>query len=253
MKLAIVAARVRTDPALRHSPMRPVAVIRFSRSEGPGRFGEWLDARRLPWTLVALDRGEAVPDDPEAYAGIGMMGGPMGANDATAWRDPLAALVRDAVDANVPLIGHCLGGQVMARALGGTVSRAPVTEIGWLDVEATDAAGDWFDGARRLPVFQWHYDAFTIPPGATRVLTSAHNANQGYAIDGRHVGFQCHVEMTRELVTTWCDMAPDELPARSTGARQSRDDILRDLDARVASLNAIADGIYARWSRNLRP
>ena len=89
--------------------MRPVAVIRFSPSEGPGRFGEWLDAQRRPWTLVALDRGDDVPGDPMAYAGIGMMGGPMGANDPTPWRDPLAAFVRDAVDARVPLIGHCLG------------------------------------------------------------------------------------------------------------------------------------------------
>jgi len=234
--------------------MRPVAVIRFSRSEGPGRFGEWLDARGLAWTLVALDRGDAVPGDPEAYAGIGMMGGPMGANDATAWRDPLAALVRDAVAAKVPLIGHCLGGQVMARALGGPVARAPVTEIGWLDVEATDAAEarDWLDGQPRLNVFQWHYDAFSLPPGATRVLSSANNPDQGFVLDDRHLGFQCHVEMTRELVTTWCDMAPDELPATSNGATQSRADILRDLDARVHALNAVADAVYARWSRSLR-
>jgi GMP synthase-like glutamine amidotransferase len=233
--------------------MRPVAVIRFSRSEGPGRFGDWLHANALPYRVVALDEGEPVPDDPAAFAGIGMMGGPMGANDETPWRDPLAALVRRAVDAGVPLIGHCLGGQVMARALGGAVTRAPVAEIGWLDVEATDdrAAVDWFGGQRTLRVFQWHYDAFTIPPGATRVLRNAHNANQGYVIDDRHIGLQCHVEMTRELVTTWCDMAPAELPARSSGARQSRDDILRDLDGRVQGLNALADGIYARWSRAL--
>jgi GMP synthase-like glutamine amidotransferase len=133
------------------------------------------------------------------------------------------------------------------------VTRAPVTEIGWLDVETTSdpAAADWFGGQRRMNVFQWHYDAFTIPPGATHVLTNANNANQGYVLDGRHVGFQGHVEMTRELVTTWCDMAPDELPRASSGARQSRDDILRDLDARVRALNTLADGIYGRWSLGL--
>jgi GMP synthase-like glutamine amidotransferase len=234
--------------------MRPVAVIRFSKSEGPGRFGDWLEASGRPWRLVALDRGEGVPDDPGAFAGIGMMGGPMGANDRTPWRDPLAILVRRAVDAKVPVIGHCLGGQVMARALGGEVTRSPVTEIGWLDVEATDraAAEGWFGGRDRMNVFQWHYDAFTIPPGAKRVLTGAHHPNQGYVLDDRHIGFQCHVEMTRELVTTWCDMAPDELPAASSGAQQSRDDILRNLDARVGALNAIADGVYARWSHHLR-
>ena len=112
-------------------------------------------------------------------------------------------------------------------------------------------AREWFGGRERMTVFEWHHDAFTIPPGATRVLGNAFNENQGYVLDDRHVGFQCHVEMTRELVTSWCDMSPDELPATSTPARQSRADILGGLDARVASLNALADGIYARWARAL--
>jgi GMP synthase-like glutamine amidotransferase len=233
--------------------MRPVAVFRFSPSEGPGRFAHWLEASGRPYRLIALDLGEPVPDDPAAYAGIGMMGGPMGANDPTPWREPLAVLLRRAVDARVPVIGHCLGGQVLSRALGGVVSRAPVTEIGWIDVDGTDhdASVEWFGGRERMNVFQWHYDAFTIPPGATRILRNAFNANQAYVLDDRHVGFQCHVEMDHELVTTWCDMAPGELPATSTPSRQSRGDILHDLDARLASLNAIADGIYVRWSRHL--
>jgi GMP synthase-like glutamine amidotransferase len=233
--------------------MRPVAVVRFSASEGPGRFGEWLEAHGRPYRLVALDLGEPVPDDPGAFAGIGLMGGPMGANDETPWRDPLAVLMRRAVDAGVPVIGHCLGGQVLSRALGGAVSRASTTEIGWIGVEATDrdAARDWFGGRERMTVFQWHYDAFTVPPRATRVLGNAFNPNQAYVLDDRHIGFQCHVEMTRELVTTWCGLSPGELPAASSPSRQSRDDILRDVEGRVASLNAIADGIYARWSRHL--
>ena len=233
--------------------MPPVAVFRFSRSEGAGRFGDWLTAQGRPWRLVALDEGEPVPEDPEAYAGIGMMGGPMGANDETPWRDPLAVLLRRAVDARVPVIGHCLGGQILSRALGGVVTRAEVAEIGWIDVDATDraAAREWFGGRERMSVFEWHYDAFTIPPGATRVLTNAFNANQGYVLDERHIGLQCHVEMTRELVTAWCDMAPGEFPATSTPERQSRDEVLRDLDRRVASLNVLADGIYARWARGL--
>lgn len=233
--------------------MRPVAIFRFSRSEGPGRFAQWLDAHDRPYRLVALDLGEPVPDDPAAFAGIGMMGGPMGANDETPWRDPLAVFVRRAVDAGVPVIGHCLGGQILSRALGGVVSRAETTEIGWIDVRATDAgaAREWFGGRDAMRVFQWHYDAFTIPPGATRVLTNAHNPNQGYVLDDRHIGFQCHIEMTVEMLRTWCDMAPDELPPASTPSRQSRAVILDEVDAHVASLNAIADGVYARWSQNL--
>jgi len=87
--------------------------------------------------------------------------------------------------------------------------------------------------------------------GLTVALEAARLGASVAVLEGRHIGFQCHVEMTRELVTTWCDMAPDELPVASNGARQSRGDILRDLDARVRALNGIADGIYARWSQGL--
>ena len=234
--------------------MLPVAIFRFSPTEGPAHFAEWLDARGVPWQLIAIDRGDAIPADSTAYAGIGMMGGPMSATDALPWIAPVSALLRDAVARKVPVIGHCLGGQLLAQALGARVMRADVPEIGWLEVDATETArrDDWFGGRERFTAFQWHYDAFELPSEATRVLASEFNQNQAYVIDDRHIGFQCHVEMTRDLVETWCRTGAAELPATSTASRQSRDEILRDLERRVAALNEIADGIYARWARRLR-
>src|SRR5512132_4470275 len=126
--------------------MRPIAVFRFSPTEGPAYFGDWLDAQRLPWRLVAIDEGVRVPDHARDFAGIAMMGGPMSANDPLPWIAPLESLLRDAVACGVPVIGHCLGGQLFARALGAPVSRAPVVEIGWGDVAVTDdiARQEWF-------------------------------------------------------------------------------------------------------------
>ena len=233
--------------------MLPIAVFRFSPTEGPAHFAEWLDARGLPWQLVAIDRGDAVPDDPRAFAGIGMMGGPMSVNDALPWIAPLGALLRRAVDARVPVIGHCLGGQLFAQALGARVTRTRTPEIGWIDVTADEAAraAEWFEGRESFTPFQWHYDVFDLPSGAVRVLTNGYNANQGYVLDERHIGFQCHVEMTRDLVETWCRTGAAELPERSSGPLQSRDDILRDAEGRLRALNGVADGIYARWARGL--
>jgi GMP synthase-like glutamine amidotransferase len=233
--------------------MGPIAVFRFSPTEGPAHFAEWLDAQRLPWQLVAIDRGDAVPDDPRAFAGIGMMGGPMSVNDALPWIAPLNAFVRRAVDARVPVIGHCLGGQLLAQSLGATVRRTATPEIGWIDVDVSDAARgpEWFGDRARFTAFQWHYDVFDLPAGAVPVLHNAFNPNQGYVIDDRHIGFQCHIEMTRELVETWCRTGAAELPERSDGPLQSRDDILRHADARLRELNAVADGIYARWATRL--
>lgn len=233
--------------------MRPIAVFRFSPSEGPAHFAEWLDARGLPWRLIAIDAGDALPAQPEAFAGIGMMGGPMSVNDALPWIAPLNALVRKAVERGVPVIGHCLGGQLLAQSLGARVARAPTPEIGWIEVDATDAAhaGEWFGARARFTAFQWHYDAFDLPAQATRILRNDYNPNQAYVVDDRHVGFQCHVEMTRDLVETWCRTGAAELPETSSGPLQSRDDILRDADTRLSALNAVADGIYARWSQGL--
>ena len=108
--------------------MRPIAIFRFSPTEGPAYFAEWLDAHGLAWQLIALDAGASVPTDPRAFAGIGMMGGPMSVNDGLAWTAPLGALLRDSVDARVPVLGHCLGGQLFAQALGARVARTATPE-----------------------------------------------------------------------------------------------------------------------------
>jgi GMP synthase-like glutamine amidotransferase len=236
--------------------MRPVALLRFSPTEGPGYFAEWLAAQGIAWELIALDQGAAVPDDPRAYAGIGMMGGAMSVNDDLPWIAPVGALLRAAVRDDIPVIGHCLGGQLLAQALGAEVKRTPQPEIGWVNVEVdpanAHAAQPWFGPLAQLSVFQWHYDAFAVPAGATRLLTNAFNPNQAYAIDGRHIGFQCHIEMTRDLVELWCRLSPDELAAASTAAVQSEMDIRTDLDARIEGLHGVASAVYAHWSKGLR-
>jgi len=236
------------------APTRPVAIFRFSRTEGPAYFADWLDARGIEWRLVALDEGAPVPVDPRAFAGLAMMGGPMSVNDALPWKTPLSSLLRAAVDSEVPVIGHCLGGQLLAQALGAPVMRAPVAEIGWLDVDVCDSAAEreWFGGRAAFKTFQWHYDAFALPAGAVPVLTNKFNANQGFVVGGRHIGLQCHVEMTRELTETWLATGAKELPAVSGAATQSAADIRRDLPARIDSLHAVADDVYARWAQGLR-
>ena len=232
--------------------MRPVAIFRFSATEGPGHFGEWLDARGVPRRLIALDQGESVPAVPLAFSGIAMMGGPMSANQDLPWNAPLTDLLRRAVNADVPVIGHCLGGQLLAKALGARVTRTPVPEIGWGEVKVsrTPDAAPWFGARYAFTTFQWHYEIFGLPPRATRVLTNSFNPDQAFVL-GKHIGFQCHIEMTRDLVETWCRSGASELPAVSIPAQQSAADILRDVDGKVAALNVIADGIYARWSQKL--
>ena len=177
----------------------------------------------------------------------------MSVNDELSWIAPALELVRDAVRKDVPVLGHCLGGQLMSKALGGTVGASPVKEIGWGDVRVADneVAREWLGGLQGFESFHWHGETFTIPPGATRVMENARCANQGFAL-GRHFGMQCHVEMTEDLVRAWLSSGADEIAAsRSSPAVQDADDITRDLAPRLAALNEVANRIYDRWAEGL--
>jgi len=233
--------------------MKPVGIFRASQTEGPGYFATYLERRSIAWKVIALDEGEPVPRDPRAYCGIGIMGGPMSANDDLPWIAPLLEFLRNAVRRDVPVIGHCLGGQLMSRAFGGEVKVNRVREIGWGEVRVADngVAREWLGELQSFQTFQWHGDTFSIPPGATRVLEGEHCLNQAFAI-GRHFAMQCHVEMTPELIRTWLGTGREEIAAhRDSPAVQPPPEIDKDLEPRLERLHHVADRIYDRWSEGL--
>ena len=238
------------------SAVKAVAVFRFSDTEGPGHFATFLDHRRVPWRLVKLDEGEAVPASSEPFAGLAFMGGPMSANDSLPWTRPVLDLMRDAVQRGVPVIGHCLGGQMLARAAGGEVKGNAVKEIGWnlVRVEDTPLARRWFgDDLREFTTFQWHGETFTIPPGGERILTGDYCPNQAYVLDDRHLGLQCHVEMTAEMIASWIASGRSEVDANlASPAVQPVERIAGEMSERLPVLGANADRLYTRWIEKLR-
>ena len=233
--------------------MKPVAIFRHSPTEGPGYFATYLDAHGLPWQLVKLDEGEAVPVALDAYAGLCFMGGPMSVNDDLPWIAPVLSLIRAAVAKDIPVIGHCLGGQLMSKALGGVVSRNPVKEIGWgtVRMDAAPEAAHWFGDALEFLSFHWHGETFTIPQGAVRLASSTWCPNQAFAL-GPHIGMQCHVEMTPELIRSWCRDWEKELVSRAGASVQTPDQMLYAMEEKVRELHAVADRLYDRWVRGLR-
>jgi GMP synthase-like glutamine amidotransferase len=234
--------------------MKPVAIFRHSITEGPGYFATFLDRRGVSWRLIRLDEGESVPTDARAFSGLCFMGGPMSVNDDLPWIAPALALIRDAVRADVPVIGHCLGGQLMARALGGEVTKNPVKEIGWGAVEMLPDghAQHWLGALASFEAFHWHGETFSIPPGAQRIAASAHCANQMFVM-GKHLGMQCHVEMTPPLIGDWCKDWDSEVRtlARRTPSVQTPDDMLASVDDKTARLHEVADRLYDVWIRGL--
>lgn len=236
--------------------MKPIAIFRHAPSEGAGHFASFLDACSRPWTLITVDAGVPVPASPESYAGLVFMGGPMSVNDNLPWIEPTLKLIRLAVAANIPVLGHCLGGQLIAKAMGGVVGPNPVKEIGWGEARPVDspAARDWFGEIARFQAFHWHGETFSLPPGAERILSSAHCPEQAFVFgpDNQHLGMQCHVEMTRDMIETWCAIGGDEIQAaRDSPAVQSVEEILAQTDALLAPLNRVAEVLYSRWLKGV--
>lgn len=235
--------------------MNPIAIFRHAASEGPGYFATYLDRRSLPWQVVKVDEGADIPENPRKFSGLAFMGGPMSVNDGLPWIAPVLRLIRAAVDTGVPVLGHCLGGQLIAKALGGVVTRNPVKEIGWgpVAVVESDAAADWFGrGVRSFVSFHWHGETFSIPPGATRILSSPHCANQAFAL-GPHLAMQCHVEMTPELIRAWCREWEKEVEslARRLPSVQTSAQMMESVADRARTLNAVADRVYDQWIKSL--
>ncbi|HSH06843.1 MAG TPA: type 1 glutamine amidotransferase [Burkholderiales bacterium] len=233
--------------------MKPVVIFRHVRSEGPGYFATVLERRSIPHRMIAVDAGEPLPRSVRAFAGLVFMGGPMSANDDLPWIAAALALMQDAVRQDVPLLGHCLGAQLMAKALGAEVRGNAVKEIGWGEVSVSDnaLAREWFGERTGFTAFHWHGETFTLPRGATRMLENVHCANQAFVL-GRHVGLQCHVEMTPELVRRWCRAGREDLEASvASPAVQSAEAMQHDLELRCTLLNAVAERIYARWLEGL--
>ena len=232
--------------------MKPIAIFRHTATEGPGYFADYLRARGLAYRLVRVDQGEPVPEDPRRFSGLAFMGGPMSVNDDLPWIAPVLRLIRVAAEREIPVLGHCLGGQLMAKALGGEVVRNPVKEIGWgrVDVAPNDAAAAWFGkGLSSFDAFHWHGETFSIPPGATCILSSRYCPNQAFVL-GPHLGMQCHVEMTPELVRAWCEDWGKEVEslARRAASVQTPAQMTESLAAKTRALNAIADRLYDRWA-----
>jgi GMP synthase-like glutamine amidotransferase len=234
--------------------MKPIAIFRHAATEGPGFFADFLDSKGIPWKLVRIDAGDTLPMTAEDFSGLVFMGGPMSVNDDLPWIPSVLALIREAVEKGIPVLGHCLGGQLMSKALGGTISRNPVKEIGWGELQAasSDEARRWFGAIERFPGFHWHGETFSIPPGATAILSSAYCPHQAFSY-GKHLGFQCHVEMNADMVRTWCEVGQDEISASSTSPGvQSVEEITQDLDMRIQTLNRVAATIYEVWLKGLR-
>jgi GMP synthase-like glutamine amidotransferase len=232
--------------------MKPLYIFRHIECEGPGYLGEILARLGIPRRLIAVDRNEPLPSAIDGCAGLVFMGGPMSVNDPLPWIAGELELIRAAHARGLPVLGHCLGGQLISKALGGEVSANPVKEIGWHTVRKTrnETAERWLGGLpSRMELFHWHGETFSLPDDAECILESEHCPRQAFA-SGHTLALQCHVEMTAPMVLDWASRYRDELGAPSP-AVQPAEAMTADLEERIAALQRIAEPLYRRWLRPL--
>ena len=232
--------------------MKPVLVIRHARTEGAGFFSTFLDQRNIPWCMICIDKGDALPSGISDYSGLVMMGGPMSVNDQLPWIEQELGLIRQSISLDLPVLGHCLGGQLISKALGAKVIANPVKEIGWGEVNvAPDQLSLDLFGVTNFESFHWHGETFELPNEAKHLLSSHYCQNQAYQL-GKVLAFQCHIEMTEEMVQAWCAGGLDEiLASKDSPAVQQATEIQRHLKVRVANLNKVATHIYSQWIKSL--
>ncbi len=228
--------------------MKPVVIFRHIAIEGPGYLGDYLNRHDIPFEILPVDEGARFTGRPVDTAGLVFMGGSMSANDDLDWVNAEIDLIREAHEACVPVLGHCLGGQLISRALGAKVRKNPVMEIGWHPVEVmnNDTARSWFDGLpASFDVYHWHGETFDLPADAQPLLKSAACVNQAY-LCGNTLALQCHVEMQAGMVREWARAYGEEISTASYSV-QTAGMMLENLDARVSRLNRVADCIYSHW------
>lgn len=229
--------------------MKPVLILQHLDADGPAYLDTWLRREGRSFELFNSQAGQSFPDSMQDYAALAVLGGEMSANDPLPSLRQAERLILQAMHLQRPVIGHCLGGQLMARALGAQVASSPLPEIGWHRVRLRpgEAAQSWFGGQQELVVFQWHYDAFDLPEGAEPLASSDACPCQAFAI-GPHLAMQFHVELDEEKLSAWTSthderfLAANIVPTVHSAARMRA-----GLAERLEGQQSLAARIYARW------
>ncbi len=233
--------------------MNPVLIIRFVAHEGPGYLATFLDEKQIDWQLLAIDQNEALPTSIQNYSGLVLMGGPMSANDDLPWIPAVLDLIVEADSIGLPLLGHCLGGQLISKALGADITQNSVKEIGWGPVAVAEnaLAKEWFGNVETFNAFHWHGETFGLPAGAERILSSEYCQHQAYAL-GKHLVLQTHVEVIPSMIVNWCEEGIAELAdAASSPAVQTANEMQEDATLHCFFLNKVASQLYGQWVKNL--
>ena len=181
-----------------------VLLVVHQKTSVPGHMGTLFSERGYRFERRCPCNGDAMPDSAEPYAAVVIFGGPMSANDCS--MEGIRAeldFIPKVLDAKVPFLGLCLGGQMLARVLGAKIGPHPEghVESGFTRIRPTEAGRDWFADCDTF--YQWHREGFEAPSSATLLATGDIYPNQAFVYGDNAIATQFHPEITREMIDRW--------------------------------------------------
>jgi GMP synthase-like glutamine amidotransferase len=191
-----------------------VLIVKHIAIEGPGLIENCLSHEKIPYQILSLESNLHLPKL-DNLTHIVILGGPMNVyeEDRYPFLKNEDLFVKEAIQRGKVVLGICLGAQLIAKALGAKVFKAPVKEIGWYDVSLTETGSSdpiFSNLPDTFPVFQWHEDTFEIPHAAKLIATSASVHNQAFHYGENTYGLQFHLEVTQEMILEWMKTYEEE-------------------------------------------
>jgi GMP synthase (glutamine-hydrolysing) len=232
--------------------MKPILALRHVSHEGLGLLEEIFRERGLVYHVLDLPGQAPRAFQPSQLAGLVVLGGPMNVDEIDGYpflADEVHWIQRALAD-RLPILGICLGAQLLAKSLGARVYPNPLKEIGWYPIDFTDDAADdaLFAGFAASPdVFQWHGDTFDLPPGATLLATSAVCRQQAFRFGDSAYGLQFHIEVTAPIIAQWLDEPVNcgELVGLDYIDPQA---ILTETPQRLPGMTELGRTVLGRWA-----
>jgi GMP synthase (glutamine-hydrolysing) len=224
-----------------HVPYEPLGTLNPLLKEAGFRI-RYVNFGREPQSRPNLD----------GYEALIILGGPMNSDQIETHPNLITEieLIREACDRQMSVFGICLGAQLLAKALGGSVSRNLTREIGWYDIELTDAGSDdpvLSKFARVQEVFQWHEDGIQLPPGTVHLASSDASDVQAFRL-GEHVyGFQFHLEVDQSLIERWLTVPANQSTLQDEAGRLDPDSVRQQSTHSAGALEALSRETFSRW------
>jgi GMP synthase-like glutamine amidotransferase len=232
--------------------MKPVLAFRHVLHEGLGTIEDALRRERVDCRVVDLFRELPREFRLEQLAGLVVMGGPMNVDDTG--RYPFLAdevrWIQQAIDADLPILGVCLGSQLLAKALGSPVYPNQLKEIGWYEIELTEAGlkDQLFSGCQPAEmVFHWHGDTFDLPDGAVQLARGVDCENQAFRYGRAAFGLQFHLEVTPEIIVSWLG-EPGNCGELDGIDYIDPEAIRRQIPERLGPLKSLGDRVFGRFA-----